>query len=156
MPTAEEALQELLEMSASVRHAVLVRGEGDLLASTLSGGGEASMVKQARAILEEARDAARDMNRPPLSQLFIETGSGCLFIVAGQDDTWLAATTGPDPTVGLVLYDANTTLKNAIEGTAAEPQAEEEQAEEPQTEEAPEEAPEDGGEVEDTGGGKDE
>lgn len=132
MPTAEEALKELLEMSASVRHAVLVRGDGEVLASTFGGGGEAATVKLAREILEDAREAGREMDRPPLSQLFIETNSGCLFIVAGQNDTWLAATTGPDPTVGLVLYDANTALKTALEGAAAD----EEEAGEPTDEES--------------------
>lgn len=119
MPTAEEALKELLEMSTSVRHAVLVRGDDQVLASTLVGGEEAT-VKLARDILEEAREAGREMDRPPLSQLFIETKSGCLFIVTGQNDTWLSATTGPDPTVGLVLYDANTALKTALEGAAGD------------------------------------
>lgn len=134
-------------MSASVRHAVLVRGEDDVLASTFTGGGEAATVKQARAILEEARDAARDMDRPPLSQLFIETGPGCLFIVAGPDDTWLAATTGSDPTVGLVLYDANTALKTAIEGAAGD--------EAPQDDEI-DAAGDEAAEEEDSGGGQDE
>ena len=36
MPTAKEAIQELLEMSASIRHAVLVRGESEMLASTFA------------------------------------------------------------------------------------------------------------------------
>jgi len=107
-------------MSASVRAAVLVRGAGEVLASTYDGGGnESDVVQGARAILEDARAEARGMGRPPLSQLFIQTRSGCLFIVAGEGDTWLAATTGPDPTVGLVLYDANTALKTALEGEAA-------------------------------------
>ncbi len=127
MPDAHEAIQELLEMSASIRAAVLVRGADEVIASTYDGSDkEAAMVQGARAILEEARAAARDMGRPPLSQLFIETRSGCLFIIAGEGDTWLAATTGTDPTVGLVLYDANTALKTALEGQAADDKAEEE------------------------------
>ena len=36
MPTANEAMQELLEMSASIRHAVLVRGENEVMASTFA------------------------------------------------------------------------------------------------------------------------
>jgi predicted regulator of Ras-like GTPase activity (Roadblock/LC7/MglB family) len=128
MPDAREALDELLEMSASVRAAVLVRGADQVLASTYDGGGgESAVVQGARAILEDARSEAREMGRPPLSQLFIQTRSGCLFIVAGGEDTWLAATTGPDPTVGLVLYDVNTALKTALEGEAAGDDAEEEE-----------------------------
>ncbi|MFA6002117.1 MAG: roadblock/LC7 domain-containing protein [Thermoleophilia bacterium] len=116
MPTAKEALQELLEMSSSVRHAVLVRGANEVLASTLANTeSETQMVSMARDILEAAREAADEMDRAALSQLFVEAKSGCVFIVTGADDTWLAATTGNDPTVGLVLYDANTALKTALE-----------------------------------------
>lgn len=119
MPTAKEALQELLEMSSSVRQAVLVRGDSDVLASTLANSqSESEMVRSSREILEAARDAAGEMDRAPLNQLYVEAKSGCLFVVAGEKDTWLAATTGTDPTVGLVLYDANTALKTALEGEA--------------------------------------
>ena len=117
MPTAKEALQELLEMSSSVRQAVLVRGDSDVLASTFANSqSESEMVRSSREILEAARDAAGEMDRVPLNQLYIEAKAGCLFVVAGEKDTWLAATTGTDPTVGLVLYDANTALKTALEG----------------------------------------
>ena len=121
MPTAKEAIQELLEMSASIRQAVLVRGESEILASTFANAqSEATMVSIARRMLEEARTSAKDMERSPLTQLFIETASGCVFIVTGDKDTWLAASTGADPTVGLVLYDVNTALRTALEGEADE------------------------------------
>lgn len=132
MPTPQDALQELKEMSASIRQAVIVRGDSDVLASTfVNSDSEAAVVKQAYAIIEEARQAAADMDRSPLSQLLVEASAGCLFIVTGDNDTWLAATTGTDPTVGLVLYDANTALKTALEMEAtsgdaeAEPDADE-------------------------------
>ncbi len=119
MPAPEEALNELLEMSASVRQAVLVRSENDVLASTFADkGSEEVMVKTARAMLDAARGESKAMGRTALSQLFVEAASGCVFIVAGEKDTWLAATTGTDPTVGLVLYDMNTALRTALEGEA--------------------------------------
>jgi predicted regulator of Ras-like GTPase activity (Roadblock/LC7/MglB family) len=119
LPTAEEAIQELMEMSASIRQAVLVRGDSQVLASTFaSKESETAMVKTARAMLQEANEEARAMDRTALSQVFVETKSGCVFICAGERDTWLAATTGNDPTVGLVLYDVNTALRTALEGEA--------------------------------------
>lgn len=121
MPTAKEAIQELLEMSASIRQAVIVRGESEILASTFANAqSEATMVSIARRMLEEARMSAKEMERSPLTQLFVETASGCVFIVTGDKDTWLAASTGADPTVGLVLYDVNTALRTALEGEADE------------------------------------
>lgn len=119
MPTAKEAIQELLEMSASIRQAVIVRGENQVLASTFANGqSQATMVQMARRMLEEARMSAKEMDRPALTQLYVEANSGCVFIVAGEKDTWLAASTGTNPTVGLVLYDVNTALRTALEGEA--------------------------------------
>lgn len=121
MPTPKESLDELLEMSSSIRQAVLVRGEGEVLASTFAGSeSEAAMVSQARAMIDAARRSAEEMSRPALTQIFIEAKSGCVFIALGERDTWLAATTGTNPTVGLVLYDVNTALRTALEGEAAE------------------------------------
>ncbi|MHB1361309.1 MAG: roadblock/LC7 domain-containing protein [Thermoleophilia bacterium] len=121
MPSAKEAIQELLEMSPSIRHAVLVRGENEVLASTFANSqSEAVMMEMARRMLEEGRMSAKEMDRPQLTQLFIEANTGCVFIVAGEKDTWLAVSTGSDPTVGLVLYDVNTALRTALEGEADE------------------------------------
>jgi predicted regulator of Ras-like GTPase activity (Roadblock/LC7/MglB family) len=119
MPTPQDAINELLEMSPGIRQAMLVRGDSDVLAGTYGGGAtEDTAVAKARSILEEARAAARDMDRPPLNQLLVQTGAGCLFIVVGDNDTWIAVITGANPTVGLVLYDASTALKTALEGEA--------------------------------------
>ena len=121
MPSAKEAIQELLEMSPSIRHAVLVRGESEILASTFANSqSEAVMVEMSRRMLEEGRMSAKEMDRPEMTQLFIEANSGCVFIVAGEKDTWLAVSTGSNPTVGLVLYDVNTALRTALEGEADE------------------------------------
>lgn len=121
MPTPKEALDELLEMSSSIRQAVLVRSEGEVLASTFaSGEAESAMVATARAMIDAARQSADEMGRSPIVQVFVEAKAGCVFIALGERDTWLAATTGTDPTVGLVLYDVNTALRTALEGEAAE------------------------------------
>lgn len=121
MPTPKEALDELLQMSSSVRHAILARGDIEVLASTLaSEDAEASMLSQTRAMIAAARVSVDEMGRTPLTQIFVEAKSGCVFIALGEKDTWLAATTGTDPTVGLVLYDVNTALRTALEGESAE------------------------------------
>ncbi|MHB0866655.1 MAG: roadblock/LC7 domain-containing protein [Thermoleophilia bacterium] len=121
MPTPKEALDELLQMSSSVRHAILARGDSEVLASTMAGEtGAASMLSQTRAMIDAARMSADEMGRTPLTQIFVEAKSGCVFIALGEKDTWLAATTGIDPTVGLVLYDVNTALRTALEGESAE------------------------------------
>lgn len=106
-------------MSASIRQAVLVRGDGEVLAGTMAAAdARETMVGTAREMLTAARAESESMGRAALNQLFVETASGCVFIVAGAKDTWLAATTGAEPTVGLVLYDINTALRTALEGEA--------------------------------------
>lgn len=120
MPSPKEALDELMEMSSSIRHAVLVRGADEVMASTLANSdSEAALVRQARAMVDAARQSAQEMSRPVLTQIFVESGPGCVFIALGEKDTWLAATTGTDPTIGLVLYDVNTALRTALEGESA-------------------------------------
>lgn len=121
MPTPKEALDELLQMSSSVRHAILARGDSEVLASTLaSEDAEASMLNQTRAMIAAAIVSVDEMGRTSLTQIYVEAKSGCVFIALGEKDTWLAATTGTDPTVGLVLYDVNTALRTALEGESAE------------------------------------
>lgn len=119
LPTPQEAIDELLEMSGSIRHAVLVRGEGEVLAGTFADPqARDEMVALSRDMLGKAREEAKAAGRAALTQLFVETRGGCVFIAAGARDTWLAATTGTDPTVGLVLYDVNMALRTALEGEA--------------------------------------
>lgn len=120
MPSPKEALDELMEMSSSIQHAVLVRGDDQVMASTLANPeSEKNLVRQARTMIDAARQSSQEMGRPALTQIFVEAGSGCVFVAMGEKDTWLAATTGTDPTIGLVLYDVNTALKTALEGESA-------------------------------------
>jgi predicted regulator of Ras-like GTPase activity (Roadblock/LC7/MglB family) len=119
LPTPKEALDELLEMSSSIHNAALVRGDSEVLASTYpTPESEKAMVAAARDIITTAGAAAEEMGKPRLTQLYVETRSGCLFMAMGAKDTWMAAVTGTDPTVGLVLYDINTALRTALEGEA--------------------------------------
>lgn len=119
MPTHKEALNELLEMSSSIHNAILARGDSEVLASTFpTPESEKGMLAASRDIINEAAAAAEEMGKPSLTQLFIETRSGCMFLAMGAKDTWLAAVTGSDPTIGLVLYDINTVLRTALEGEA--------------------------------------
>lgn len=119
MPTFKESLDELLEMSSSIHNAVLARGDSEVLASTYpTPEAEKALVAAARDVMTTAASAAEEMGKPSLTQLYIETRSGCMIMAMGDKDTWVAAVTGTDPTVGLVLYDINTALRTALEGEA--------------------------------------
>ena len=62
---------------------------------------------------KELLQAAEDVKpgESPLTQLEVATGEGSVFVVR-DGKTCIAATTGSDPTVGLVFYDLKSALRS--------------------------------------------
>jgi hypothetical protein len=107
--TAEQALADLTEISSQVEAAALFDAKGKVAASTLADG--EPFVRAVQDLLAAAAEARQGS----LSQLEASTGQGSLFVVR-DGDSYIAATTGPEPTVALVFYD----LKTALRATATE------------------------------------
>ena len=105
-----QALADLTEISSQIRAAVLLDGDGKLLASTLEGERAERLAEAARALL-----AAADEERQGLVQLEAATLEGSVF-AARDDGHAIAATTTAEPTVGLVFYD----LKSALRAVAGD------------------------------------
>ena len=108
--SAEQALADLTEISSQVESAVLFDAKGNVRAATLAEpepfvGAVQSLV----AAAGEARSGA-------LAQVEAATAEGSVFVLRDGDD-YIAATTGPEPTVALVFYD----LKTALRAAAAAP-----------------------------------
>jgi predicted regulator of Ras-like GTPase activity (Roadblock/LC7/MglB family) len=110
---AAAALADLMSVSSQVRAAVLVGPRGGVQASTSATGDAAAAA--ALALAQAAEEAG---GRPGLTDVVVSTGEGAVFVVRDGGRT-LAATTSPDPTVGLVLYDLRATLRAA--GTKPKP-----------------------------------
>jgi hypothetical protein len=108
--TAEQALADLTEISSQVEAATLFDEKGDVAASTLDDPG--SFVRAVQDLLAAAGEARRGS----LNQLEAATETGSVFVVR-DGSSYIAATTGPEPTVALVFYD----LKTALRAAAAEP-----------------------------------
>jgi predicted regulator of Ras-like GTPase activity (Roadblock/LC7/MglB family) len=107
---ANQALAELKELSSQVERAVVVDASGSLLAST-DDAGEA-LTRAALDLLAAAGElhtSAEEVTRAE-----VELGEGGLFVlrVGGR---MIAATTGPNPTSGLVAYDLRTCLQGIDE-----------------------------------------
>ncbi len=102
---AAAALADLTSVSSQVRGAVLVGPRGGVQASTLAEGDAT-----AAAALALAQAAEETSGRTGLTDLVVSTDEGAVFVVRDGGRT-LAATTKPDPTVGLVLYDLRATLR---------------------------------------------
>jgi hypothetical protein len=104
--SAEQALADLTEISSQVQAAALFDEQGKVSASTLAD--PEPFVRAVRDLLAAAGEA-----RPAgVSQLQASTESGSVF-VARDGDSYIAATTGPEPTVALVFYDLKTALRAA-------------------------------------------
>jgi hypothetical protein len=107
---AAQAIADLKEISPQVRDVVVIDPEGSPAGSSL---GEepaaARLADGARRLL-----AAADELRPGVAQLEAATIVGSVFVVR-DGARLIAATTTPEPTVGLVFYDLKTCLRSIEE-----------------------------------------
>lgn len=109
---AEQALAELKELSSQVAEAVVLRADGSVLAAT--GADAAANEVLAKTALDlvaaafELRSAPQEVTR-----VEVELADGGVFVLCEGGRT-IAATTGPSPTAGLLVYDLRTCLE-AIE-----------------------------------------
>ena len=106
---AAQAIADLTEISPQVRHVVVVAADGTAAGSNLTEDAAAERLADGAKRLVEAAESLR----PGVSQLEAATLVGSVFVVR-DGERLIAATTTPEPTVGLVFYDLKTCLR-AIE-----------------------------------------
>jgi predicted regulator of Ras-like GTPase activity (Roadblock/LC7/MglB family) len=113
---AAQALADLTEISSQIEAAVLFDESGSVLASTLADEARAAELARAAA---ELLDAAGEVQAGggTLTQLDAATLDGSVFVVR-DGERRIAATTAPEPTVGLVFYDLKSCLRNVAEEPA--------------------------------------
>jgi len=107
---AAQALADLTEISSQIEAAVLFDESGTVQGSTLAD--EAAAVELARGAADLLQRAAGFRSEGRVTQLEAATDAGSVFVV-GDGARRIAATTGPQPTVGLVFYDLKSALRNA-------------------------------------------
>lgn len=110
---AAAALERLREISSQVRAAVIFERGGKVVGSTFADDERAKDVaEEAEALLTEAeqrRDAGDEAAE--FAQLEVALQGGSVFVVR-DGDRLIAATTQPEPTVGLVFYDLKSCLRD--------------------------------------------
>jgi len=106
-----QALADLTEISSQIEAAVLFGADGTVEGSTLGDDGRATALAQAAARLLEQADALRG-DEAGVTQIEAATGEGCVFVVR-DGERRIAATTIPNPTVGLVFYDLKSCLRDS-------------------------------------------
>src|SRR2546429_7078519 len=111
---AAQALSDLTEISSQIEAAIVLDTDGSELASTLDDARTKELSSTARELLAAVGRVSGDGGKE-LAQLEIATAEGSVFVVRDEHRT-IAATTGREPTVGLVFYD----LKSCLRSVAAE------------------------------------
>jgi predicted regulator of Ras-like GTPase activity (Roadblock/LC7/MglB family) len=112
---AQQAIADLTEISSQIRAAVLIGEGGNVAASTLEGERAEAMAESASELLSAAERTRPGLGPGELCQLEVATLEGSVFVIRDHGRV-IAATTGPEPTVGLVFYDLKSCLRNAAEG----------------------------------------
>ena len=107
---AQQALADLTEISSQIEAAVVFDDQGKVAGSTLAEGGRADELAKAAAALVAAAEGVKT-GESALTQLEVSTGEGSVFVVR-DGKTYIAATTGGNPTAGLVFYDLKSALRS--------------------------------------------
>jgi hypothetical protein len=105
---AEAALAELLELSSQVEAAVILAPDGSVEASTAAAERAERLARCGRETLEAAAGVRADGAVP--NRVDVALAGGSLVVVRERGRT-IVATTVPDPTSGLVVYDLRTALR---------------------------------------------
>ena len=113
---AQQALADLTEISSQVEAAVVFDDKGKVAGSTLADAGRADAFAQAAGDLIREAEGVKT-GESPLTQLEVSTDEGSVFVVR-EGKTYIAATTGGNPTVGLVFYDLKSALRSVKKAPA--------------------------------------
>jgi predicted regulator of Ras-like GTPase activity (Roadblock/LC7/MglB family) len=109
---ASAALDRLGDISSQVRTAVIFERGGTVVGSTLVDEGRAKRIAEEAEELLAAASKGRDGSgaEGEFAQLEVALQGGSVFVVR-DGERLIAATTPPDPTVGLVFYDLKSCLR---------------------------------------------
>lgn len=118
---AQNAVQELIEVSPQIEAAVVVsHANGTVIASSVddTSGVQRRLANLGQKLHDQADRARIELGREPVVQCEIATGDATVFVVSDATNVVLAVADG-EPTVGLVLYDLKTVLRNIRESASS-------------------------------------
>jgi predicted regulator of Ras-like GTPase activity (Roadblock/LC7/MglB family) len=107
-------LARLLELSTQVVEAVVVGVDG-IEASSVADLARAEALALAASSLLETAAAVRPGIDVAVDRVTVETDTAALVVVR-EDGRMIVATTVPEPTLGLVVYDLRTALRAPADG----------------------------------------
>ncbi|HET7128427.1 MAG TPA: hypothetical protein VFJ93_05045 [Gaiellaceae bacterium] len=103
---AAQAIADLTDISPQVQRVAVIAADGSIIGSNVGAEAARRLADGARALVDTAAEL-----RPDVAQLEAATLSGSVFVVR-DGDRLIAATTTPEPTVGLVFYDLKTCVRS--------------------------------------------
>ena len=106
---ATQAIADLTEISPQVRDVAVIAADGSIVGSNAPADIAERLTDVATRLVGEA-----ERLRPGVAQLEAATVAGSVFVVR-DGERLIAATTTPEPTVGLVFYDLKCVLR-AVNG----------------------------------------
>jgi uncharacterized protein len=116
----DRVVADLRALSGDIESCGVLSKDGELLSSSHGEGVERERVKAMLSALANLADrVARQEGKDHASQVRVKTEGGHVLLVRLDGGGALAATTGPDARVGLVLYDmrnARGEVEKALEG----------------------------------------
>ena len=115
---ADAALAELLELSSQVEAAAILAADGSRRGARRWT--DARARSGSRGAAEELLEAAADVRRrtaPEVNRVEVSLAGGSVFAVRESGRT-IVATTVPEPTSGLAVYDLRTALRRLEEDDA--------------------------------------
>ena len=99
-------IEDLRALSEDIESCAVLSRAGDLIYSSHGAGGERERVAAMLAALANLSErVARENGKDRAAQVRVKAGAGHLLMVGMDEGGTLAATTGPEARVGLVLYD---------------------------------------------------
>lgn len=117
-----EILDDFVDASRDVEAAAVVSLDGLPMASALPDHLEEDRLgAMAAALLSLGEQAAAGLGRGALSQVFVEGAGGYVFLMSARDQAVLAAITGSEAKIGLMLYQMRQAADDV--GRALEPTA---------------------------------
>jgi predicted regulator of Ras-like GTPase activity (Roadblock/LC7/MglB family) len=103
---AAQAIADLTEISPQIREVAVIGADRSLVGSNAPAEAAVRLVDVATRLVDEAEQL-----RPGVAQLEAATVEGSVFVVR-DGERLIAATTTPEPTVGLVFYDLKFCLRS--------------------------------------------
>jgi predicted regulator of Ras-like GTPase activity (Roadblock/LC7/MglB family) len=109
---SDEAIRDLLNISTDLRSVAVMGPDGDLLACG-PGAGASSLAAAAARLWDAASARATAEGDAALDHIVVQDATGAVAVLQA-DGHRIAAVTGAQPAVGLLLFDLRTCLSDAF------------------------------------------